>query len=674
MKRELIEANLEYFPKLSYKEISTPEANSSANSPELKQIEIFQSKVGLPVFKYNKKWAHSRFNPMVEAERKWKDKSYQGQKSWVYSQGNFLYEIEWAVQEIKQEVKQEIGDSVKKNDTPDQALYLFFENKFLFSKLLELRNLAFLSFFKEVEVYFPHQKNLFLEKINEIAPEGILSFYDPLNIIQSDFIKKVEKVILEKKKQFFSRNITGQQFQVRWLKNTILNLSHLGKFLPFNNLVDSFWGERVLLVGAGLSLQHLRKVMDQLSKQTYKIIAVDTALPYLIKNNLIPDFVISLDGGYANSLDFKNLLEFQQTQNKKGRIKKINLITPLFIYPCIMKNDWEGIYVFQVEEQKDLVGQVIKYLFSELNKFIYKKNPEEGHLFHQGNKGNEVQVGGSVASTLINLIKKMGFAQVDLIGFDFMSIFYQNHLFASMHFDYYYERSNRLKPVVNQDFQETTLALDKESKEELKQQKREINNLEGDVGLEQFSIIGFNMRKYKAEFIQALKNSNLKIGRVFSYNSDLKNSLSNNLSKNLFLSLANENNEVNESYNAEKNYSKKEDKKKINKELKELEESKINWLKKVNADLQEIKFFLEDILSKLYSKETFNFQIDREEVEKIKVEKIFPDLVRVFSSIKAVREIDSVPNYSEQLKKLSRQIHFYYRIINILLFCLKKIG
>jgi hypothetical protein len=84
----------------------------------------------------------------------------------------------------------------------------------------------------------------------------------------------------------------------RWNKNIISNIRHLK-----TSWRPVFPDKPVLLVGAGLSVDNaLPLILKNRAKAV--IICVDTALPPLIENGIIPDAVIIVEGGFYNTLDF----------------------------------------------------------------------------------------------------------------------------------------------------------------------------------------------------------------------------------------------------------------------------------------------------------------------------------------------------------------------------------
>ncbi|HCL57555.1 MAG TPA: hypothetical protein DHW82_11180 [Spirochaetia bacterium] len=121
-----------------------------------------------------------------------------------------------------------------------------------------------------------------------------LLFHRPSYEENKDFYENLKDTV----KKFISTkqvNIaTLNRFEKLWFKNMILNMSQYIRFKGANSFFDAFHGKPVFLIGAGPSLSKQIPLLKKIQNQ-YIFIAVNTSLPFLIQNDIIPDFVLAVD-------------------------------------------------------------------------------------------------------------------------------------------------------------------------------------------------------------------------------------------------------------------------------------------------------------------------------------------------------------------------------------------
>ncbi|MGV8145776.1 MAG: motility associated factor glycosyltransferase family protein [Alkaliphilus sp.] len=102
---------------------------------------------------------------------------------------------------------------------------------------------------------------------------------------------------------------TAFMFADSWQINMIRNIPYTIESHLFKDLRDSFLNKPAVIVSAGPSLNknmHLLKTI----KEKAVIICVDTAYKILRKNDIIPDFVVTVDGGHWNAKHFDEMNSF----------------------------------------------------------------------------------------------------------------------------------------------------------------------------------------------------------------------------------------------------------------------------------------------------------------------------------------------------------------------------
>lgn len=122
---------------------------------------------------------------------------------------------------------------------------------------------------------------------------------------------------------------TNYRFREEWTKNTLLNLPKMVKSSSIYSLKDKFNDIPAIIVGSGPSLEQSIEYLKEL-KQRCLIIAAGSSVQALLKNNVVPHIVVSIDGGEANHKVFKNL-DLTQTILAAGS----------YIYKEII-NEYEG--------------------------------------------------------------------------------------------------------------------------------------------------------------------------------------------------------------------------------------------------------------------------------------------------------------------------------------------
>lgn len=147
-------------------------------------------------------------------------------------------------------------------------------------------------------------------------------------IVFREYYEKFNKCLLETINSMrISRN-TALYFAEQWQSNFMENLEFVFKSIPVKSFFDVFKGIPAIIVSAGPSLD---KNIERLKEVKGKcvIICVGTALKALLKKNIEPDFVVSIDGGLNNFKHFD------------GCKIKSPLVYDLTLHPKIVK-EYEG--------------------------------------------------------------------------------------------------------------------------------------------------------------------------------------------------------------------------------------------------------------------------------------------------------------------------------------------
>ncbi|MBZ4666100.1 6-hydroxymethylpterin diphosphokinase MptE-like protein [Mahella sp.] len=139
-----------------------------------------------------------------------------------------------------------------------------------------------------------------------------------------DFTDAARDVINAK---VINRN-TLLHYAAQWQDNFFASLPYALQSIPIGRLFDKFIGKPVVIVSAGPSLNKNMHLLNEI-KDKALILCVGTALKALLKEDIVPDMVISVDGSLKNYDHFKEVL------------CRIPLAYSFTLHPSIVES-WEG--------------------------------------------------------------------------------------------------------------------------------------------------------------------------------------------------------------------------------------------------------------------------------------------------------------------------------------------
>lgn len=206
---------------------------------------------------------------------------------------------------------------------------------------------------------------------------------------------------------------TLTRFQNLWSYNIIKNHK---KFL-YSKGINSFYNKYTnlpsLVISAGPSLNSTIELIKR-NQNYFIIIAVDSIFQTLIKNNICPDFVVTVDPQFINYKYFEYNNYFRSI-----------LVAEISTFPLIIKN-YKGPITF----------------FSPI--FPFAKWLES----YTSEKG-EIDMGGSVSTTAFDFAFKLGTNPIILIGQDLAFIQDRTHTKGSYIEKYWTLRYNRFTTSLN---------------------------------------------------------------------------------------------------------------------------------------------------------------------------------------------------------------------------------
>ena len=352
----------------------------------------------------NNRAVHSKYN--IENECKRALEKINKNKNLIIIYGYGLgYIIKYLIENIENYFDKKILESLK--------IIVVVEDDYLFK-------------YSYYNIFNTDKKNIFfihaednIDYINKIVDykniNGVsLVLLSSLTKEEKDKANKFYEEILNNIEKEFSNIWTNLYFENIWTKNIILNSEYINKSSDISVFKNAFKGFNALLICPGPTLiNYIEKIKTH--RKNLIIICVDTSYSVLCKNGIIPDFIITVDGGFFNSLDF--VCENKQFPYLVMDIA-CNKIIPKIIY------DRTKIIRFT---STDNLG-IIEYLkkFTDLS---------------------SLTTSSTVATTMIDFAYYTNFDKVLLIGFDNSYPYYQRHIKHALSYEYMINKTSKLKTM-----------------------------------------------------------------------------------------------------------------------------------------------------------------------------------------------------------------------------------
>lgn len=272
-----------------------------------------------------------------------------------------------------------------------------------------------------------------------------------------------------------SRDFSVQaHFGLIWQKNIISNLKILDKL---NNQTIKISNNKIAaIIAAGPSIDYtISKIKENPSK--YFIIATDTALPIILKNNLECDLVISIDG---QNISYKHFIG--------------------------IKNISSTIFVFDLQANFNAVNYISKFtnkiIFTCSNHPFSEYANIEGYNQKDSNPSFNsflklTSGAGTVTIAAIDFAKKCGFRNIEVFGADFSYPFNKPYA-KGTYLDELY-RFNESKLTTGENLFSTLLFRTKINKVFLKNKYKDTNVINTEI-----------LDLYKESFLQWIDSNNFE--------------------------------------------------------------------------------------------------------------------------------------------------------------------
>lgn len=232
----------------------------------------------------------------------------------------------------------------------------------------------------------------------------------------------------------FSDLFTRLEFEERWVFNSLSKLPIMPRMRAVSSLFGLGKGARALIVSTGPSLRE--SLAEIALRQDHDFIAcADSAYRVLVRAGITPHLVFSLDSQAHTTKHFALL--------PRGKRQQYPILVCDAVSNPAVARDWQGeiclSFTAQYPDDRRVVSPGCDFL-------------EQEQLF-EGAAGiipGDLQSGGSVATSIFDLMRLMEFDEIVLVGQDLAYTHREIHTPGTHHTDEWLGKTtNRLQPLEN---------------------------------------------------------------------------------------------------------------------------------------------------------------------------------------------------------------------------------
>ena len=382
--------------------------NKDLNSLDLNkengEYKIEKNAYGLTIAYKNNRAVHSKYN--IENECKMALGKINKNKNLLIIYGYGLgYIVKYLVENINEYFNEKTLESLKIIVIVEDTALFKYSYYNIFNT--EKENIFFIHGEDNIDYI---NKIIDYKKVNGVSLVSLPS----LTKEEKDKANKLYGEILNNIEREFSNIWTNLYFENIWTKNIIFNSEYINKSPDISVFKNAFKSFKALLICPGPTLiNYIEKIKN--NRENLIIICVDTSYSVLCKHGIIPDFVITVDGGFFNSLDFVY-------EDKKFPY----LIMDIACNKIIPKIICDKTNIIRFSSTSDL--GIVEYLKKQINI-------------------SSLTTSNTVATTMIDFAYYTSFDKVLLIGFDNSYPYYQRHIKHALSYEYMINKTNKLKTM-----------------------------------------------------------------------------------------------------------------------------------------------------------------------------------------------------------------------------------
>ena len=292
--------------------------------------------------------------------------------------------------------------------------------------------------FADVAVIVPENAAVMAELVEKIDVENFTGYRvfenKPAIALDSSFYAQTIGDFKKKLASRFSDLFTRLEFEERWVFNSLSKLPLMHRARPVSALFGLGRGADALIVSTGPSLRDSLAEIKE-NRDRYFIACADSAYRVLVRAGITPHLVLSLDSQAHTTKHFGLL--------PHGKPGEFPILVCDAVSNPVAARDWQGelaiSYTAQFPDDRRMVSPGCDFL------------EEEG--FIEGTVGlvpGDLQSGGSVATSIFDLMRLMEFERIILVGQDLAYTRREIHTPGTHHTDEWLSKTtNRLQPMEN---------------------------------------------------------------------------------------------------------------------------------------------------------------------------------------------------------------------------------
>lgn len=265
------------------------------------------------------------------------------------------------------------------------------------------------------------------ERIDLSPFKGVKAYYHrPSYLLETGFYDDVFTDINRFLSSKLADLLTRFEFEEKWIENIFRNIHKTFYNIPVINLFGRFKHCPGIIVSAGPSLKKNVDLLNRLRNRAV-IIAVDTALKVLLKHNVMPHIVMTID---AQKHSLKHFL---------GIKKYPVLLADLVSYPRIT----------EFYNEKIIFSTTSKYYSNPDGSSRREPTPVMDWIEDFIRPIGDIQSGGSVATSVFDLLLNLGCSSIILVGQDLAYTGREIHCTGTHHNEEWLTRISRFQNLEN---------------------------------------------------------------------------------------------------------------------------------------------------------------------------------------------------------------------------------
>ena len=302
------------------------------------------------------------------------------------------------------------------------------------SKLAEFISNNFLTGYDDIPIITFNNKDR-LSEFLEVYSAAEVTGYRVFSLASSkklapDFYIESEIIFKKAFSSLFSDLLTRLEFEPNWIYNSFLQVNNFQKALPVKNLFSKGSKLTAALISTGPSLRGSLEIIKSINDSVF-IACVDSAYRVLYRYGIRPHLIISLDAQPYTTRHFSGL--------PKGEKNEFPILYADMVSNPNVVNNWHGPLFMGITAQYRGNIRTITPGCDFIEEQLLKNNPV-----------GDIQSGGSVATSLFDLLRLMNFENILLFGQDLAYCFREIHSMGTHHSDKWFSSStHRLESIEN---------------------------------------------------------------------------------------------------------------------------------------------------------------------------------------------------------------------------------